>query len=117
MEVGSWDPKQQRKYLEIGSELNNMERINQRAYLAITKIGLEELLEQDSITPPPNKREKTMEIISDLRSNEESRMKIFLTRYGEPLEEGSKFLGYKNKSQADNYMKAEIIKLINRINE
>jgi hypothetical protein len=103
--------------LEIGSELNDMERINQRAYLAITKIGIEELLEQDSITSPPNKREEIMEFISDLRSNEESRMNIFLTRYGEPLEEGSKFLGYKNKSQADNDMKAEIIKLINRINE
>jgi hypothetical protein len=54
-----------------------VERINQHAYLAITKIGLEELLEQDSITPPPNKREEIMEIISDFRSNEESRMKIF----------------------------------------
>ena len=100
--------------LQMGEELNSMERIDQRAYLAITKVGLEQLVGDNSLDQESNKLSQALESISALRSDSNIREEVFRARYGVANEPGSKFLGTKDKYDADLDMNAAIISLFSQ---
>lgn len=99
--------------LHMGTELNSLDRTNQRAYLAITQGGLAELLGDQPQNASADKLAQALNQVSALRSNEQTRMDVFLARYGEPGEHDSRYLEHKDKFEADRDMRAAVVSLFN----
>ena len=98
--------------MQMGKELNNLDRTNQRAYLEITRNGLEELLKDEQGNIPADELKFALDQLSELRNNRDIRMDVFLSRHGEPKEHDERFHILKSTQQADEDMTTTLRKYL-----
>lgn len=69
---------------QMSSQLSSLDRSDQRAYIAITDVGLGQLVEADSEQPSDlSEQNDVMAVIDGLRSDDVVRQTVFMSRMGE----------------------------------
>lgn len=69
--------------VQMNNQLNSMDRSNQRAYLAITETGLDQLVGADSDNPIDlEENTEAVEVIDELRSDATVRDTVYMARLG-----------------------------------
>ncbi len=91
---------------QMGSQLQQMDRGDQRAYLAITKTGFETLLvgvESEGKQIDLSQHEEAFETIDSLRNNAQARKLVFTSRMGEEsIHDGQRFYEQKTLGEANH---------------
>ncbi len=97
---------------QMGDQLLQMDRSNQRAYLAITKTGFETLLgAAESLTEQIDlsQHEEAFETIDSLRNNLQARELVFKSRMGEEsIHDGQRFHVQKTLGEANHDVEAMV---------
>ncbi|WP_245578397.1 hypothetical protein [Marinobacterium litorale] len=97
---------------QMGNRLKQLERSDQRAYLAISKTGFETLLGDITDTGKQidlSKHEEALETINDLRNNAQVRDLVFRSRMGEEsFENGTRYYEQKSLGQAHRDVEAMV---------
>jgi len=99
---------------EMATELAHMERSDQRAYLAITKTGLEHLLgEGGEQTIALDEHQGALATVEALRGNASVRDTVFKSRMGEEtISDGTRFYGLKDEGESHRDQVATIELLV-----
>ncbi|WP_417448532.1 hypothetical protein [Idiomarina abyssalis] len=91
---------------QMGNQLQNLDRSDQRAYLAITKTGFETLLGDVTSQGKQidlSQHEEAFETIDDLRNNAQTRDLVFRSRMGEEsIVDGTRYYEQKSLGEANH---------------
>ncbi len=97
---------------QMGNQLQQMDRSDQRAYLAITKTGLETLLGDVTSQGKQidlSQHEEAFETIDGLRNNAQARDLVFRSRMGEEsIENGTRYYEQKSLGEANHDVEAMV---------
>lgn len=97
---------------QMGNQLQNLERSDQRAYLAITKTGLETLLGDVTSQGKQidmSQHEDALATIDDLRNNAQARDLVFRSRMGEEsIVNGTRYYEQKSLGEARHDVEAVV---------